>query len=107
VLHIQNISEFDNRHQSLPRFVKEFSIQPREVKQIEFLALTSRTEEYVGNIVLCGPVGPGWGGNFVALPCGSYDIELRIGLADGDPTRILCRVWIDGNELKAAERVVS
>jgi hypothetical protein len=53
--------------------------------------------------VFCGPVGWGWGGNFVALPCGSYDMEIRIGDPNGDATRIFCRVWIEGDELKAAK----
>jgi hypothetical protein len=104
-LHVQTVSDFDNQHNSFPRFIKEFSVQPGETQQIEFLSWTPRKAPLENDkvMVFCGPVGWGWGGNFVALPCGSYDMEIRIGVPDGDATRIFCRVWIEGDELKAAK----
>ena len=106
VLHIQNVSDFDNQHHSFPRFIKEFSVQRGETKQIEFLSWTARKRPYENDksILLTGPVGGGWDGNIVALPCGSYDMELRVGVAEVDAIRIFCRVWIEGDELKAAKR---
>ena len=106
VLHIQNVNNFDNHHRAFPRFIKEFSIQRGEIKQIEFLTWTTRKppRENDKSIVLCGPAGGGWDGNYVALPLGSYDMELRIGVANVDAIRIFCRVWIEGDELKAAKR---
>jgi hypothetical protein len=106
VLHVQAVIPFDNQHHSLPRFIKEFSIQPGETQQIDFLSWTPRKPPYENDqkMTLCGPVGWGLGGNFVALPCGSsYDVELRIGVPDGDATTIFCRVWIEGDELKASK----
>jgi len=105
VLHIQTVSDFDNQHHSFPRFIKEFSIQPGETQQIEFLTWTARKAPLENDkaMALCGPVGWGWGGNFVALPCGSHDIEIRIGVPDGDAIRIFYRVWIEADELKASK----
>lgn len=105
VLHVQTVSDFDNQHHSFPRFIKEFSIQPGETQQIDFLSWTPRKPPHESDktMALCGPVGWGWGGNFVALPCGSYDVEIRIGVPDGDATTIFCRVWIEGDELKASK----
>ncbi len=109
VSHVQTVSGLDNQHHSFPRFIKEFSLQPGETKQIEILTWTARKAPHENDkqIVLSGPVGWGWGGNFVALPCGSsYDMEIRIGVPDSDPTRVFCRVWIEGDELKAAKQVI-
>lgn len=69
---------------------------------------TSRREPYENDktIMLSGPVGWGWGGNFVALPCGSYDLVLRIGIPEGDPIVTLCRVWIELDFLKAVQNMM-
>jgi hypothetical protein len=108
VLHVQTVSNFDDQYHAFPRFIKEFSIQSGETQQIEFLTWTARKAplENDKTMTFCGPVAWGWGGNFVALPCGSYDMEIRIGVPDDDATRIFCRVWIEGDELKAAKMEV-
>jgi len=104
VLHIMGANGCEENR--FPRFIEEFSIQPGETKPLTFMTWTSRCEPYENDkkIVLSGPVGWGWGGNFVALPCGSYDLVLRIGIPEGDPIVILCRVWIEGDFLKAVIR---
>jgi hypothetical protein len=54
--------------------------------------------------MLSGPIGWGWGGNVVTLPCGSHDIDIRIGVPEADAIVIRCRVWADDNNLRAALR---
>lgn len=101
VLHIMSVNGCEEN--CFPRFIEEFSIQSGETKPLTFMTWTSRREPYENDkkIMLSGPVGWGWGGNFVALPCGSYDLVLRIGIPEGDPIVILCRVWIERDFLKA------
>lgn len=108
VLHVWQIAGFDNQHHALPRFVCKFSLLPGDTQQIEFLSWTSRSPPY-GNdptFMLSGPVGWGWGGNVVALPCGSHDMDIRIGVPEADAIVIHCRVWADGNDLRATLREV-
>jgi hypothetical protein len=101
VLHIMSANGCEVN--CFPRFIEEFSVQPGETKSLTFMTWTSRREPYENDktIMLSGPVGWGWGGNFVALPCGSYDLVLRIGIPEGDPIVTLCRVWIELDFLKA------
>ena len=54
--------------------------------------------------MLSGPIGWGWGGNVVTLPCGSHDIDIRIGVPEADAIIIRCRVWADDNDLRVALR---
>jgi|ERR1700730_2504712 len=74
VLHIMNVSGCKEHY--FPRFIEEFSIQSGEMKSLTFMTWTSRPPPYENDktIMLSGPVGWGWGGNFAALPCGSYDL---------------------------------
>ena len=53
--------------------------------------------------MLSGPIGGGWGGNVVTLPCGSHDIDIRISVPEADAIFIHCRVWADDNNLRAAK----
>jgi hypothetical protein len=101
VLHIMGINGCEEN--CFPRFIEEFSIQHGETKSLTVMTWTSRREPYENDktIMLSGPVGWGWSGNFVALPCGSYDLVLRIGIPEGDHIVILCRVWIERDFLKA------
>jgi hypothetical protein len=100
VLHIQNVHEFENQHHSFPRCIKEFSIPSGDTQRIVFATYYNDKA-----IMLSGLIGWGYNGNVVALPCsGVYDMELRIGIAGVDAILIFCRVWIEGDELKAAKR---
>jgi hypothetical protein len=94
VLHILQIAAFDNQHHALPRFISEFSLLPGGTQHIKFLSWTTRVPPH-GNdpsFVLSGPVEWGWGGNFVALTCGSHDIDIRIGVPEADAIVLRCRV---------------
>ncbi|NKJ09018.1 hypothetical protein [Rhizobium sp. SG741] len=104
VLHVQAVKDFDNQHRAFPRLIKEFSIRPGEIQQIEFLSWTVRKAplENDKTLVFCGPVGWGWGGNYVALPCGSYNIEIRISVGEVAAAQVSSNVWIEGGKLKAA-----
>jgi hypothetical protein len=106
VLHVLHIAGFDNQHHALPRFVSEFSLLPGDTQQITFLSWTTRNPP-LGNdptFILSGPIGWGWGGNVVTLPCGSHDIDIRIGVPEADAIVIRCRVWADDNDLRVALR---
>jgi hypothetical protein len=106
VLHVWQIAGFDNQHHALPRFISEFSLLPGDTQQIKFLSWTVRSSPH-GNdptFMLSGPIGGGWGGNVVTLPCGSHDIDIRIGVPEADAIVIQCRVWADDNNLRAALR---
>ncbi len=103
VMHIMCVcNASDDIH--FPRFITEFSIQPKETKQLVFATWTSRNPPYENDksIFLSGPVGAGVGGNIAMLPVGSHNISLRIGIPDGADSYICCRVWIEGDCLKAA-----
>jgi hypothetical protein len=105
-LHVWQITGFDNQHHALPRFTSEFSLLPGDTQQIKFLSWTTRNPPH-GNdptFMLSGPIGGGWGGNVVRLPCDSHDIDIRIGVPEADAIVIQCRVWTDGNDLRAAFR---
>jgi hypothetical protein len=80
VLHIWQIAGFDNQHHALPRFVYEFALLPGDTKEIGFLSWTTRSPPHENDsmFTLSGPTGPGYGGNVVKLPCGSYEIDIRI-----------------------------
>jgi hypothetical protein len=103
VLHVFQIAGFDNQNHALPRFVTEFSLQPGDTRQITFLSWTTRNPPHRNDptFMLSGPLAPGWGGNVFTLPCGSYDIDIRIGVPEADATVVRCRVWVDGNNLRA------
>jgi hypothetical protein len=106
VLHVWQIAGFDNQHHALPRFISEFSLLPGDTQQIKFLSWTTRSSPH-GNdpaFMLNGPTAGGYGGNAVKLPCGSHDIDIRIGVPEADAIVIRCRVWADGNDLRAALR---
>ena len=104
VLHVLQIAGFDNQHHALPRFISKFSLLPGENQKIEFLTWTTRSPSLDPTFMLSGSIGWGWGGNVVTLPCGSYDIDIRIDVPEADAVVIPCRVWADGNELRAALR---
>jgi hypothetical protein len=106
VLHILHIAGFDNQHHALPRIISEFSLLPGDTQQITFLLWTTRSLPYKNDptFMLTGPTGWGWGGNVVTLPCGSHDIDIRIGVPEADAIIIRCRVWADDNDLRVALR---
>ena len=106
VLHVVRIAGFDDQHHALPRFVSEFSLLPGDTQQIKFLSWTTRSPPHRNDptFMLSGPIGWGWGGNVVTLPCGSHDIDIRIGVPEADAIVIPCRVWADGNDLRVALR---
>jgi hypothetical protein len=102
VLHITNIGNFDDKYSALPRFVEEFSVQPGVTKTVMVFSWTPRETKMP--ITACGPVGWGWGGNIVMLPCDQcYDVTIRIGIPKGDTINISCRVWIEGGSFKAVQ----
>jgi hypothetical protein len=106
VLHVFHVAGFDNQHHALPRFVSEFTLPPGDKQQIKFLSWTTRSPPR-GNdptFMLYGPLAPVWGGNVFTLPCGSYDIDIRIGVPEADLIVVPCRVWADGNVLQVALR---
>jgi hypothetical protein len=106
VLHILRITPFDNQPHALPRFVSEFSLLPGDTQRITFLSWTTRALPYRNDptFMLSGPIGGGWGGNVVTLPCGPHDIDIRIGVPEADAIVIRCRVWADHNDLRVALR---
>jgi hypothetical protein len=103
-LYVLRIAGFDNQHHTLPRFISKFSLLPGETREIEFLTWTTRSPLLDPTFMLSGPIEWGWGGNVVTLPCGSYDIDIRIDVPEADAVVKHCRVWADGNELRAALR---
>jgi hypothetical protein len=106
VLHVLHVAGFDDQHHALPRFISEFSLLPGDTQQIKFLSWTTRNLPHKSDptFMLNGPIGWGWGGNVVTLPCGSHDIDIRIGVPEADTIIIRCRVWADGNDLRVALR---
>jgi hypothetical protein len=104
VLHVWQITGFDNQHRALPRLISEFTLVPDDTQQIKFLSWTARSAPHQNDLTftLTGPVGWGWGGNVVTLPCGSYDIDIRIGIPEANAIVVPCRVWTEGNNLHAA-----
>jgi hypothetical protein len=105
VLHIWQIAGFDNQY-GLPRFVSEFSLLSGNKQAISFLSWTTRSPPYEDDptFMLGGLVGPGYGGNVAKLPCGTYDIDIRISVPEADSVIVRCRVWSDDNNLRAALR---
>src|SRR5258708_40127135 len=81
VLHVLRIAGFDNQHHALPRFISEFSLLPGDTQQIKFLSWTTRGLPHRNDptFILGGPIGWGWGGELVTLPCGPPDVGPRIG----------------------------
>jgi hypothetical protein len=106
VLHVFQIAGFDNQNHALPRFITEFSLPPGDTKQINFLSWTMRSPPHKNDptFMFYGPLAPVWGGNVFTLPCGSYDIDIRIGVPEANVVAIRCRVWADENGLRAALR---
>jgi hypothetical protein len=106
VVHIWQLAGFDNQHHTLPRFLCEFSLLPGDTQQVKFLSWTTRSPPHKNDttFILNGPVGLGWGDSVITLPCGSYDIDIRIGVPEADAIVIPCRVWADGNRLVATSR---
>lgn len=106
VVHVWQIAGFDNQHHTLPRFLSEFSLLPGDTQQVKFLSWTTRSPPHKNDptFTLSGAIGWGRGGNAVTLPCGSHDIDIRIGVPEADPIIIRCRVWADDNDLRAALR---
>jgi len=98
VMHIMSVSGIDDI--SFPRFITEFSVQPGEPKQLVFLTWVPGQP-----LFLSGSVGAGWEGNIAMLPMiqkgAFYNIGLRIGVSDGESNYIHCKIWIEGNSLKA------
>ena len=105
-VHVWQIGRFNNQHHALPRLISEFSLLPGDTQQVKFLSWTTRSPPLKNDLtfILSGPIGWGWGGNVVTLPCGSYDIDIRIGVPEADAIVVPCRVWADGNGLRAALR---
>lgn len=101
VLHIMSVSGCKENY--FPRFIEEFSVQSGETKPLTFMTWTSRPPPYENDktIMLSGPVGWDFGGYFAALPRGSYDLVLRIGITEGNPICIRCKIWVEGDSLKA------
>jgi hypothetical protein len=103
VLHIMGVDNASDDIQ-FPRFITNFSIEPKVTKQLVFAKWTSRKApcENDRSIFLSGPAG-GLGGNIAMLPVGSHNISLRIGIPDGVDIYVRCRVWIERDSLKAAK----
>jgi hypothetical protein len=106
VLHVFQIAGFENQNHALPRFISEFSLPPGDTQQINFLSWTMRSPPHKNDptFMLGGPIGWGGRGNVVTLPCGSHDIDIRIGVPEANVSVIRCRVWADDNGLRAALR---
>jgi hypothetical protein len=106
VFHVLQIAGFDNQHHTLPRFISEFSLLPGDTQQIKFLSWTTRVLPNRNDLafMLSGPVGSGWGGNVITIPCGSHDIDIRIGVPETAPIIVRCRVWADDNDLRVVLR---
>jgi hypothetical protein len=106
VLHVFQIAGLDNQNHALPRFISEFTLPPGDTRQITFLSWTTRNPPHKNDptFMLSGPLAPVWGGNVVTLPCGSYDIDIRIGVPEADAIVVRCRVWVDENNLRATLR---
>lgn len=105
VMHIMSIVDNASDDIQFPRFVTEFSVQPNMTRHLVFVTWTLGNPPYENDrsIFLSGPVGPGFGGNIAMLPVGSHNINLRIGIPDGVDIYIRCRVWIEGDSLKAVK----
>ena len=105
LFHVMDVAGFDNQHCALPRYIEEFSIDPGETKTITFATWTRREPPYSDGdaIVLSGPVGWGWGGNYVALPCPVERIVLRIAAPECEPRILQCRLWIKDRQLKITD----
>jgi hypothetical protein len=71
-------------------------MQHGQTTALIFVKLTNKS-------AVAGPVHWGWGGNVAMLPCDlSYDVLVRIGIYERpDPIPASCRIWIEGNALKA------
>ena len=102
-LHVMRVRGFNNEHHSFPRLIREFSIQSGDEIVVAILSRTLRTAplESDKQLAFHGQVGLGWGGNYVTLPLGSHDIEIRIGIPDGNAVLIPCRIHSDGDSLRA------
>ncbi len=106
VLHVTEITGYTDNYNMIPRFVCAFTLQPNETQQVQFMSWTTRSAPLKNDnhFTLHGPVGPQFGGNLLSLPCGSYDIDLRVGVTGAEAERILCRVWAVDDTLKIAFR---
>jgi hypothetical protein len=107
-LHVMKVSGFnDDRHQ-FPRLIQEFSIQSGDKIVIPILSRTLRTAPLQSDkhLTFHGPIAPVWNGNIVTLPIGSYDMEIRIGIPDGNAVLIPCMIQSDDSCLIAGRRDV-
>lgn len=104
VLHVMSIAGFNNQHHALPHFVQEFTLQPGDTRQLEFLTWTARTAPSGSDpcFMVSGPVAWGWDGSVVQLPVDQQSIILRIGIPNADAVAVACHVWVEGKNLRAA-----
>lgn len=94
---------FNNEHHYFPRLIREFSIQSGDEIVVAILSRTLRIAPLKSDnqLTFHGPTGSAWGGNRVALPLGSHDMEIRIGIPDGNAILMPCQIHSDGDSLTA------
>jgi hypothetical protein len=102
-IHVTNVAGFNNEHHTFPRLIQEFSVQSGDDIVIPILSRVLREAPLKSDdhLTVHGPITPAWNGNRVTLPLGSYDIEIRIGVPDGDTILIPCRVYGEGESINA------
>ncbi len=101
-LHVLSVAGFNNEHHTFPRLIREFSVQSGDDIVIPFLSRVVRPAPFNSDnhLTFHGPVSMAWNGNRAVLPLGSYDMELRIGVPDGDAISMLCRIYSDSESIK-------
>jgi hypothetical protein len=106
VVHVMSVDGFDNVNHAFPRFIQEVTIGPGDTLDVPIMVWTFRDAPYQSdeNIAFCGPVGFGWGGNYVSIPANTvHTMIVRVGVQDGISTEIRIRVRIDGNSIVASK----
>jgi hypothetical protein len=100
-LHVMKVSGSNNEHYQFPRLIQEFSIQSGDTIVIPILSRTLRPAPLQSDecLIFNGPIAPVWNGNVVTLPIGSYDMEIRVGVPDGNAVLMSCGIRSDENRL--------
>ncbi|HKM81269.1 MAG TPA: hypothetical protein VJY15_09960 [Candidatus Acidoferrum sp.] len=106
-LYVTKVSGFNDDHHQFPRLIQEFSIQSGDTIVIPILSRTLRTAPLQSDkhLTFHGPIAPVWNGNIVTLPIGSYDMEIRIGVPDGNAVLIPCMIQSDDSNLNIRRSV--
>jgi hypothetical protein len=101
VVHVMSVADV---HHSFPRLLQEVKIGPGDTVDVPIVVWTFRDAPYQSdpNIMFCGPIGWGWGGNIVSVPANAaYTMLIRLGVPNGVTTEKRLRVKIDGNSIVA------